>query len=145
MLTLLNKATNRDNGGTSIMITFTRALAVGVVFAGAAVGLASPASAEPLSGSFLATITDVNPAWDKAGPGDAMDVTLVPCGADCTTFAAPHVPHPWSTDLHLQGTSWTGTQPDNGYGTCPIALDNNTRALIIDCPSVPTTIHFSLT
>ena len=137
-------ATGRDYGGTSIMITITRALAVGAVFAGTAVGLAGPASAEPLSGSFLATITDVNPAWDKASPGNAMDVTLTPCGADCTTMAAPHVPNPWSTDLHLQGNTWTGTQPDNGFGPCPIALDNTSRALTITCPAVPTTLQFSL-
>ena len=127
------------------MITCTRGLAVGVVFAGVAVGLAGPASAEPLSGSFLATITDVTPAWDKANPGDAMDVTLTPCGADCTTIAAPKVPTPWSTDLHLQGNTWTGTQPDNGFGPCPIALDNTSRALTINCPSVPTTLQFVLT
>ena len=127
------------------MITITRGLAIGVVLAGAAVGLASPASAAPLSGSYTATITDLNPPWSQAGPGDAMDVTLNPCGPDCTTFAAPKVPHPWTTDLHLQGNTWTGTQPDVGFGTCPMTLDNNSRALTIDCPAIPTTIHFALT
>jgi hypothetical protein len=126
------------------MITFIRGLAIGVVAAGAAVGLASPALAEPLGGSFLATITDVNPVWDMARPGDAMDVTLTPCGVDCTMFAAPRVPQPWSTDLHLQGNTWTGIQPDTGFGPCPIALDNTSRALTITCPAVPTTLQFVL-
>lgn len=43
---------------------FVRGSAVGVVLSGAAVRVAVPAWAEPLSGSYTATVTRGNPAID---------------------------------------------------------------------------------
>lgn len=115
----------------------TRGLVFSAVLSGLAVWLASPASAEPLSGSYTGTITAVNPAGQGANVGQTTTFTLTPCGPDCTTMAAPNVNVPWATDLHLQGNTWTGHA--NQAGDCALTLDNNSLAFTTVCPSV--TIH----
>jgi hypothetical protein len=65
------------------MMTVTRGLAAGVVLAGAAVGLAGPASAEPLSGTYSATFNSSSGEMQTRA-GDTTD-----------------------KDLHLLGSLWT--------------------------------------
>ena len=118
-----------------------RGLAAGAVISGLAIGVAGPVSAEPLSGSYTGTITAVNPAGQGANVGQTTTFTLTPCGPDCTTMAALNVNVPWATDLHLQGSTWTGHA--NQAGDCALTLDNNSLAFTTVCPSV--TIHQALT
>lgn len=75
--------------------------------AGAALGLASPASAEPPSGTYTATVTDVT----AAGPppieiGGTMIWAMTPCGADCTHLEINPPNAKGQEDLHMQGGSW---------------------------------------
>jgi hypothetical protein len=78
--------------------------AAACVILGAAVGLASPASAAPLSGDYTVTVngTPNKPPW-----------TMTPCGADCTTIATPF----WTADAHLQGNNWVSVYPQTSCVT----------------------------
>ena len=90
------------------MITIIRGLAVGVVVAGAAVGLASPASADLHSGSYTATVTN---GGGRVRPGVTHLWTLTSCGSGCLHI---HGDDPvWDKDIHLQGNTWTPA--DNGF------------------------------
>jgi hypothetical protein len=115
------------------MMTITRGLAVGAVVAGAALGLANPASAESLSGTYTATVTDV---IDSVGPGPirvgaTMTWALTSCGADCTRLEV-NPPNPEHLlDLHLQGNSWTGG-PDSVE--CTKKIDTAASAATEVCP-----------
>src|SRR4051812_10687704 len=68
------------------MITINRGLVAGVVLAGAALGLASPASAGPPSGSYLGTVTEAR--GEGAQVGGTLTLALNPCGPDCVTIGA---------------------------------------------------------
>lgn len=75
-------------------------LAPGAVLAALAIGSAGVASAEPLSGSYTATVTgafgnylsDRSPTW-----------VLTPCGPGCVNVDAQ------GAQLHEQDGRWTGT------------------------------------
>jgi hypothetical protein len=93
----------------------------GVFFAGAAIGLASSASAQLTEGSYTWTTTGggfagVHSAW-----------VLSSCGQDCLTVRFSNGD---TMDLHLQGNAWTGA---NSKG-CTYSLDNNSLAGHDDCP-----------
>ena len=92
----------------------TRGMAVGVVLAGAALGLASPASADPLSGSYNSTVTD---GGGMLVPGSKSIAVLTPCGADCTHIKKGEI----ESDLHPQGPTWNGTFAGGRAGT--LSLD----------------------
>jgi hypothetical protein len=103
------------------MMAITRGLAVGVVLAGAAVGLAVPASAEPLSGSYTETVID------GGMEGVTKMFVATACGPDCAHLV-------WNVpgvvgDLHSHGDTWTGThntrQPDV---TCTVTI--NMKSLV---------------
>ncbi|WNG94989.1 hypothetical protein [Mycobacterium sp. ITM-2016-00318] len=101
------------------MITITRGLAVGAVLAGAAVGLAGPASAEPTAGNYTATIID---------PGDSNKTgsttwNLASCGPDCFNVNDTSKTL-WQ--LHRQGTVWTGSDDIN-----TVSLDNDSLILTL--------------
>jgi hypothetical protein len=85
----------------------TRIAAVAAVIAGAAVGLAGPASAaEPLSGNYRQTTTNSS----KFPPGSFMPRVFTPCGPDCTR----DVTNPnYNNDFHLRGSTWVS---DGGGG-----------------------------
>lgn len=103
-------------------MTITRGLAVGVVLAGAAVGLAAPASAEPLNGTYTETVTDNGGSMVRTGA--TIDWILTPCGPDCTHIQQTAADNPWDTDVHLQGNTWSGTiKPGR-----TIAFDKDTLA-----------------
>jgi hypothetical protein len=112
-------------------MTITRNLAVGVVLACAAVGLAGPASAELGEGSYT---------WTVTGTGGFTGVhsqwVLTPCGQGCMTVRFSNGE---TTDFHLQGNSWTGT---NSAG-CTETIDNNSVAGRNDCNGSST--EFQLT
>lgn len=79
------------------MMTITRGLAVGVVLAGAAVGLATPASAELTDGTYALTYSG------DSSPHDNFVVTS--CGDGCKHGQILGAAGP--VDFHLQGSNWT--------------------------------------
>jgi hypothetical protein len=103
----------------------TRGMAVGVVLAAAALGLAGPASADPLSGPYKATATEGGLGMET---GTVSTWTFSPCGADCTHL---HTGGGIETDLHLQDNVWTGA--DNKG--CFASLDNSSLVYTVACPS----------
>jgi hypothetical protein len=90
---------------TNHMKTVTRAAVAGVATI-AAVGLAAPASAEPLSGNYTETILDNGGRMSIKNGGFSAWV-LTPCGPDCTHIH--QIDNPWDADVHLQGNTWSGT------------------------------------
>ena len=116
------------------MMTTIRAIAVGAVFAGAAVGLASPASAEPLSGSYNATM--IEPGASGGEVGLAAHFLFTPCGPDCTGAQSEF----GTSELHPQGDAWTGSSPGS---PCTWTIDSS---LVISnqCPGDPR-VAFQLT
>jgi hypothetical protein len=111
----------------------TRIAILAAAMAGAAVGLSGPASAEPLSGAYTATMLDGGGAYKR---GSTTTWTLTPCGPDCT-----HVNTGAGTpsDLHLQGNTWNGPfgVSDTGDVSCTATLDNNSLVLTSHCPGHP--------
>jgi hypothetical protein len=98
-----------------ITMAFTRGLAVGVALAGAAVGLASPASAELTDGTYEMKYLAV------PGP-PPITVVFTSCGDGCKSsqVVGPYEP----LVFHLQGDTWTATRPNGSLET----FDNNTLA-----------------
>jgi hypothetical protein len=93
----------------------TRIAIVAAAMVGAAVGLASPASAELTDGTYQMTYV-VNPG----PPPETIVVTS--CGAGCKHFqmVGPYT----ATEYHLQGDTWTAPSSDG----LPKTIDNNTLA-----------------
>lgn len=78
--------------------------AVAVVITGAALRLAGPASADPLSGSYRQTTVESS----KFPPGSYMPRVFTPCGPDCTR----DVTNPnYTVEFHLQGSTWSNQDP----------------------------------
>ncbi len=100
----------------------SRLLAAGVVLAGAAIGLAGPASAEPLEGSYTATVV----GGSMAGVHLPAPVIASGCGSDCTNLQILGT----GTDLHPQSDTLTGTWPMKNGGTCAVSV--NTQTLVMD-------------
>jgi hypothetical protein len=88
----------------------TRVLAAGSVVV-AAVVLANPAAADPLSGGYIAK--------PIGSPGPGIIMTFTPCGPDCTHVAA----RGGDFELHQQGNTWTGTGTGSSGGSCTHAVD----------------------
>lgn len=109
------------------MMTITQGLAVAAVLAGAAVGLAGPASADPVDGSYTATMIDGG-GIKKDGSMATFTLTSS-CGPDCinlnTGSGSPF-------DLHRQGNAWTGT-----VEACTWTLDNSSLVITRACPDQP--------
>jgi hypothetical protein len=112
------------------MITFTRGLAVGVVLAGAAIGLAGPASADPTAGPYTATIIDPG-ASNKTG---SVNWSLEPCGPDC--FRLLGAQGRVLNELRRQGDVWTGVSPNGDTAM----LDNNSLLLTLLTPGQPNVV-----
>jgi hypothetical protein len=94
-----------------------RITALVVTMAGAAVGLASPATAESLSGSYAVTGEGLQPnvSWDFAS-----------CGANCVLANGG-----WQ--MHRQGTVWSGKVNDG----CMTTIDENNLSGTYQCTSGP--------
>ena len=92
------------------MTTIIHGLAAGVVLAGCAIGLASPASADLTDGTYQVTYQ-----------GDPAPRTLIvtSCGDGCkhTQIAGALE----AMDFHLQGNTWTGDS-----ASPVVTIDNNT-------------------
>jgi hypothetical protein len=89
------------------MVILSRALVVSAAVTGLTIGFASPAFADPLSGSYTV---------NRSGGGVAdhsYGVIMTPCGTDCTSMLNDVGGNPSTTvkpvQLHLQGSNWTGT------------------------------------
>ncbi|MDZ4234770.1 MAG: hypothetical protein U1C73_13670 [Dietzia sp.] len=109
------------------MSTVIRVLAVGVVLAGASVGLAGPAAAEPLDGSYSGILID--------GAGQVLNpkpisLSFAPCGPDCTNMTTPSQ----NIDLRLQGGNWVAGYHWNG-SPCTITVNPIARILDDVCPN----------
>jgi hypothetical protein len=104
-------------------MTLIRGLAFGAVIAGATVGFAGVASADPPSGSYTGTMIDG--AGVKAN-GSTAPVTLTPCGPDCTHIDMG------SHDLHLQGNAYTGSWVEQGVA-CSGSLDSGSLVYSYQC------------
>ncbi len=119
------------------MMAITRGLTVGVVLAVAAVGLAGPASAQPLSGSYTEKVID------GAFPGLIRTFVATACGPDCAhlEWSVPET----AGDLHSQGDTWAGTRntgvPDI---RCTVTID---KSLVEndDCGSLGGNTRWQLT
>ena len=94
--------------------------AVAAVIAGAAVGLAGPASADPASGNYTGTMVDGGGRYEV---GDSKPWTINPCGPDCISAGTAGSPQ---HQLHRQGNLWIGD-----YET----LDENTLIVSFHPPS----------
>lgn len=110
----------------SSAISFT--LLAGGSLLAAAIGLASPASAEPPTGSFNAVLS-----WSPSGEnGHASGVwTLTSCGPTCV-----HVQTSGTTayDLHQQGdTTWTGTSTAVPGSPCTETLQTDSMSISTVC------------
>jgi|SRR6185312_8043775 hypothetical protein len=114
------------------MITITRGLAVGAVLAGAAIGLAGPASADPTAGPYTATIIDPG-ASNKAG---SVNWSLEPCGPDC--FRLLGVQANPLYELRRQGNVWAGSSL-SGSGNSA-TLDNDSLILTMLIPGEPNVV-----
>jgi hypothetical protein len=106
------------------MMAIARAVAVGVVLAGAAIGVASLASAELGEGSYA-----VNSTGGGGGMGIHSQWVVTPCGQGCLTVRFSNGE---TTDFHLQGNTWTGA---NAAG-CIWTVDNNSLAGLDHCPAI---------
>jgi hypothetical protein len=103
----------------------------------AAVGLAAPAWAGPLDGSYNVTVIDDS---DGRVPAGTTVVELFSsCGQGCVNV---HTDAPPDYQMHLQGTTWSGTVGDRKV-TCQVAVDANTLVRTDVCNG--TTLHYQLT
>jgi hypothetical protein len=107
-----------------------RGLVAGVALAGASVGLAGPASAEPLNGTYTATpVADPN---GMAAIYPSTTYNFTPCGADCTRLdigtAGGTV-----VDLHLQGNVWTGTWVSESGISCKESVNADAVSTSRNC------------
>lgn len=81
-------------------------LAAATIVAGASIGVAGPASAEPLDGPYTHTITDNGGAPLHVGAQTPW--VLSPCGPTCLHIHQAVDPE-WDADVHLEGKTWAGT------------------------------------
>lgn len=114
------------------MITITRGLAVGVVLAGAAIGLAGPASADPTAGPYTATIIDPG-ASHKTG---SVNWSLEPCGPDCFRLLGTQANPMY--ELHRQGNVWAGNSLSGSGNTA--TLDNDSLIFTMQIPAQPNVV-----
>lgn len=99
-----------------------RVAALTVLLTGTAVGLASPASAEPLSGTYTAEVIgrDGTPSL----LGDSPWV-FTPCGADCTRSAG--------REFRLHGNTWVSSMTTEDGVKCTTTFDNNSLSGMHGC------------
>ena len=93
---------------------FVRIAAMATVLAGASVGLAGPAAAEPLEGTYTAEVIG-----NDGSPSPLTDSPWIvtSCGADCARAGA--------REFHLQGNTWTSSSDPKGDGTvCTTTIDS---------------------
>lgn len=109
-------------------MTMTRTAVVAAAMAAAAVGLAGPASAEPLSGSYTETLIEGGMAGFK------QQLMATSCGPDCTHLQIGVKPDNFA-ELHQQGDSWIGTRPQTDGQTCTVSINMNSLVNDENCPA----------
>jgi hypothetical protein len=127
-----------------IMKSVVAGLTVCIAVVGAGLASAAPASAEPPNGSYTATVTEAPPIIGTM-VGETSTATFTPCGQDCIHLQLGNRDS-FQSDLHLQGTVWTGTRvtPD-GQEVCTFSLDTNSMVLTDVCPIFGGALRRSLT
>src|SRR5262249_40773171 len=78
-----------------------RIATLSALIAGASIGLAGPASADPLDGPYNLVVINGHGSMNN---GTTNSIFASACGPDCTRLNAAS----WSADLHLAGNTWTG-------------------------------------
>lgn len=106
------------------MNTITRSLVVTVGIAGAALGFASPASAEPPNGSYTGTMIDGGGVKED---GSTAPATFTPCGPDCVALQLAGDP----VEMHWNLGGWTAPR-----GECNWALQDS-LVMAVTCPDKP--------
>ena len=102
------------------MIGAHRVVASALVLAGAAVGLAGPASAAPPpDGNYIGTVTESSNSR-LVSVGNTARVHLSSCGDGCMHMQGDG----WTADIHPQGAVWSG--PASNGNT--VWFDENTLA-----------------
>jgi len=92
-----------------------RIAAVAALLAGASVGLASPASAEFLEGTY--TADGIRPNGELSPMTDSPWV-VISCGPGCLLTG--------SREFRLQGNTWTSSADPDGDGiVCTTTIDNS--------------------
>lgn len=109
------------------MSIVTKGVVVGIALAGASIGLASPASAAPLEGSYNGILIDGAGQVLNSAP---IGLSFAPCGPDCTNLTTPSQ----NIDMHLQGATWVATY-DWGGTPCTITVDAGATVLDDVCPN----------
>lgn len=99
-----------------------RIATLAAVLAGALVGLAATASAEPLDGPYVATVTGGN----VLTIGKTMPWMFQPCGQDC---ARRILIGGDDVEFHLQGNTWT-----SHYGSTTEAIDASSLSAVSNQP-----------
>lgn len=98
---------------------YTRLAVTAALMIGASVGLAGPAAAESLDGTYTGSVT--------GGPGPVGEPStwvFTSCGPGCVQETSSN-----RGVLHLQGNTWTGTSDG-----CALTIDNGSLAGAIACP-----------
>lgn len=96
-------------------------IAAGCALFGAAAGLAAPASAEPIDGTYTAVIS---------GPVSSMNQTwtFTSCGPDCRIMDNGGA----VKELRLLGNTWTFSKTEDGV-VCETTIDATTLAGSTGC------------
>ena len=112
------------------MNAIARGLAAGIVMAGVAMVLASPASAEPLSGTYTATpVMDAN---GMAAMYPFTTYTFTSCGSDCTRLQIGQAGGS-VVELHLQDNAWTGTWVSESGISCTESVSSDAASTSRNC------------
>jgi hypothetical protein len=83
-----------------------------------------------MSGPYTVTVVD---GGGHIKVGATQTWTFTPCGPDCTHYQTPGT---GAADMHLQGDTWTGTQPGIRGETCTTTIDKNSLLSTQTCPSM---------
>lgn len=107
------------------MVGVLRAMAVGVAVTAAALGLAGPASADPVAGSYTGTMIDGAGRYEN---GSTSAASLTACGPDCFRIQMGSA----SRDLIREGGVWIARE-----GDCSYSLDNASLVYTLQCADRP--------
>ena len=99
-----------------------RIATLAALIAGASIGLAATASAEPLDGPYGATVTGGN----VLPVGENVLWLFTPCGPDCALRKIVAGP---DSEFHLQGNTWTST-----FGNATETIDAGSLAATTNQP-----------
>lgn len=88
-------------------------VATAITLAGASLGLAGPALADSLEGTYTAEVIGVD---GSASPLTNSPWVLTPCGPDCVSGGG--------REFHLQGNTWTSITAAPDGMPCPTTFDN---------------------